>query len=148
MSPHLAEKFPAFVETCMSIAVLTRPHTLPIPVLRLRNFVHTLFNIHSSIFPLTPRYSSILIRILLFLHSRELHFKQSWNLVCLPILSLYNSRLFTPHFSESGSVTVNKKQQISYLASSSIRLLRFMVCMIYVLPVHMFFFPISPAVMF
>ena len=77
MSPHLAEKFPAFVETRMSIAVFTRPHTLPIPVLRFMNLVHILFMIHSSFFPLTPRYSSILIRSLLFLPSRKLHFNQS-----------------------------------------------------------------------
>jgi len=76
-SPHVAEEFPAFVETCMSSAVFTRPHTLPLPALRLKDLVHILFSIHSSISPLTLRYSSILILILLFLHPRELHFNQS-----------------------------------------------------------------------
>lgn len=147
MSPQLAKKFPAFVETHKSIAVFTRPHTVPIQVLSLTNLVHILFKTHSSIFPLTPRYSSILICILLFIHSRKLHFNQSWNLGCLPIFVVVQFSSLYATFIRIWSFTVSTKRQILYLASSSIRLLRFMGYMIYVPPINMLF-PISPAVLF
>jgi len=77
MPPQLAEEFPEFFETRRSIAMFTRPYTLLIPVLSLTSLVHILFKIHSSIFPLTPRYSSIIICIILFIHSVKLYFNQS-----------------------------------------------------------------------
>jgi hypothetical protein len=102
--------------------VFTRPHTFPIPVLSL-TILHILFKIHPSVFPLTPRHSSILICILLYIHSRKLHFNQSWNLVCVPIFFFVQFSSLYATFLRIWSVTVSTKRQISYLASLSNRLL-------------------------
>ena len=144
-SPQLAEKFSAIFETRRSIAVFTRPHSLPIPVLSLTNLVHILFKIHSSIFPLTPRYESI-ICILFFIHSRKLHFNQSWNLVCLPFFVPVQFSSLYATFLRIWSVTVSTKRQISYLTSLSISLPFYGIYDLF--PAIDMIFPSSPAVLF